>query len=653
MNIVFLLLPAGIAAVLAAILTPLAKRLAFAVGAVDMPDERKVHKVPVPRLGGVAVVGALLVSGVMVVGGVVPVPRSPNPSLLTAIALGLLPVFAISVWDDVRSRRALVKLAAHVLGASIAVALGVRLGATVHVFGLGIEVGVLAIPLSVFWIVAVTNSFNLIDGLDGLSAGLALISAASLTGVFILAGRWEYAAGSLILLGALAGFLPSNLHPASIFLGDSGACSVGFLLACMCLQSGTILSAGLAVLVPVVILGVPLADGLLSIVRRALRKLEKATPTGIMDADRHHIHHRLLALGLTHQRAVLLLHGTGLFLGLLGFASLFVSSRDAALFLLALLFAAAVGIGRLGYEELDVIKRGTMLRLYDVPVLKKGFFVVFVDVVLVILAAYGAVGLKWDDWALVRHRLAFLQLAATLPLLTVATFWLFGLYRGRWRHASVEDLLRPALAVVVSSTLAVAAQRFLGAASAPPSLLVVYALVLLLLASGSRSSYRLLAHWRARTADRGMPVLLYGAGRRGSAALRELRARSDGLYRPEGFLDDDPDKAGRILNGLTVLGDLAALPDLAVRHGVKAVVVTSAKIPAEKVAGVEEICQELGIAFLRFRLSFDGDIAEPDADVPRSGRGPTPSGSPSAADLVGGVSPLPGLGTSRGTGQLH
>lgn len=612
MKVVLLLLPAGIAALLALLLTPLVKRLAFAFGAVDVPDERKVHKLPVPRLGGVAVIAALLVTGLLATTGVVPVPRTPKPSVLVAISLGLLPVFVISVWDDLRSRRALVKLAAHVLGASIAVALGLRLGSHVHILGMGVELGILAVPLSVAWIVAVTNAFNLIDGLDGLSAGLALISAASLSGVFILSGRWEYATGSLILLGALAGFLPYNLHPASIFLGDSGACSVGFLLACLCLQGGTILSAGLAILVPVVILGVPLADALLSVVRRALRRFESTTQAGIMDADRQHIHHRLMALGLTHRRAVLLLHGTGLLLGLIGFASLFLSSRDAALFLLALLFAAAVGIGRLGYEELDIIRRGTVLRLYDAPVLKRGFFVVFVDLLLVVLAAYGAIGLKWDDWGLERQRSLFLELAAILPVVTFVTFWLFGLYRGRWRHASIEDLLRPSAAVCLSALGAGLLQGSVGRTlDAPPSFFFVYALVLLLLTNASRASYRLLAHWRGRTADHGIPVLLYGAGRRGSAALRELRAREDALYHPIAFLDDDPEKSGRTLNGLTVLGGVGELADLVSRNGIRGVVITTPKIPAEKATSVEELCQDLRIAYLRFRLSFEGDIAEP------------------------------------------
>lgn len=622
MKILLLLLPAGVAAVLALALTPIAKRLALAVGAVDLPDERKVHKTPIPRLGGVAVVASVLVTTLLVVTGVVPIPKEPRISLVLAIAAGLLPVFAVSVWDDIRPRRALLKLAAHTLGATVAVAFGVRLGSHVHLFGYGIELGLLAFPLSVFWIVAVTNAFNLIDGLDGLSAGLALISAASLTGVFILAGRFEYALGSLILFGALAGFLPFNLHPASIFLGDSGACSVGFLLACLCLQGGAILSAGLAVLVPVVILGVPLADGLLSIVRRTLLKLESPSPSGIMEADRRHIHHRLLALGLTHRRAVLLMHGTGLLLGAIAFASAFFSSRDSALFVLALVCAAAVGIGRLGYEELAVLKRGTMLRLYDTPVLKRGFFVVFVDILLVVVSAYAAIGLKWDDWALVTHRTLFLELAAILPVATFVTYWSLGLYRGRWRHASIEDLLRPSAAVVVAATLGGALEALIGRADAAPSLFFVYGLILLLLTNATRASYRLLAHWRARTVDHGIPVLLYGAGRRGSAALRELRARPDALYRPVAFIDDDDEKMDRTLNGLAVMGSLGTIPDLVRTHGAKGIVVTSPKIPAEKVAAVEELCQELGIAFLSFRVSFEGDIAEPrGADVPVAAHG--------------------------------
>ncbi len=608
MKPLLLVLPFLAAAALSFGLTPLAKRLAVRLGAVDLPNERKVHKVPIPRLGGVAVVGAFALVLVAVLAGLLPVPRMLNLEKQAALLLGLLPVFVVSFIDDIRPLRAAPRLAAQAVSAVIVMAHGFVLSPQVHIFGTVVDLGLVAWPLSFLWILGLTNAFNLIDGLDGLSAGLAFISAVSLAGVFLIAGHVDVAVVPLALAGALLGFLRYNLHPASIFLGDSGACTVGFVLACMCLRGGTMLSAGLAVLVPVVIVGVPLADTLLSIARRVLRRIDRPGGHGVLEADQGHIHHKLLVLGLNQRKAVLLLHGIAVALAALGFGSLFLSSATSALFLAALLGAAFVGISRLGYDELAVIRRGTVLRLYDLPALKTGFFVVFADFAVAALAFYLAIGLKWDDWALYKYRHFALEMGAVVPALVFLTFQPFGLYKGRWRHATLEDLLRPTAAVLLTGLGTAAVAILVLRLDAPLSFFILFTLVLLILVNASRSSYRLLAFWRSRAAARGVPVLLYGAGRRGSMAIRELSAVPDAPLRPIGFVDDDPVKANLILNGLPVLGSLADLDALIEKRAARGVVVTSPRIPPDLVAQVEEICAIRHIAFLQFNVTFDGTL---------------------------------------------
>lgn len=608
MKPLLLALPLLSAAALALALTPLAKRLARTIGAVDHPDDRKVHKKPIPRLGGVAVVTAFVLVCAAMLAGLVPVPRLPQADFLRTLAFGLLPVFAVSLLDDVRPQRAWVRLAAQASGAAFVIANGFVLNPTVHLFGSQIGIGLLAGPLSFLWILAVTNAFNLIDGLDGLSAGLALISAFSLVGVFLLADRLEVAVIPLALAGALLGFLRYNIFPASIFLGDSGACSIGFVLACLCLKGNALLSAGLAVLIPVLIVGVPIADTLLSVVRRVLKRFEDPNGKGVLEADRGHIHHRLLALGLNQRRAVFLLHGVAVVCAALALGSLFLSERGSALFLVALLGAAFIGISRLGYDELAFVRRGTVLRIYDLPALKSGFFVVFADLLMAVTAVYLAIGLKWDDWDLQTHRHLARELGAVVPFLVLFSFVLFGLYRRRWRHASLEDLVRPTGAVLMTGAGAVTVDVLVFGGHAPASFFVVFTVVLLLLANGSRSSYRLLAWLKARSAESGVRVLLYGAGRRGSMAIRELQALERKTLFPVGFVDDDPGKQGRFLNGLPVLGTLEQLDDLIERHGAGGVVVTTSRIPRAAVLRVEDVCAERRVAFLQFNVSFDGTL---------------------------------------------
>ncbi len=272
MKPLLLAVPFLAAALLSLALTPLAKRLAVRLGAVDLPNERKVHKVPDPAPRGVAVVWPLPSSSGRVLGGLLPVPRMPEPGAADdapprpAPGLrGLPPRRHPSASRPHPPRRA------GRSGRSSSWRTDSSSARTSTSSGRPSRSASSPGRSRFLWIVGVTNAFNLIDGLDGLSAGLAFISSVSLAGVFLIAGHIDVAVVPLALAGALLGFLRYNLHPASVFLGDSGACTVGFVLACLCLRGGTMLSAGLAVLVPVVIVGVPLADTLLSIVRRVLR----------------------------------------------------------------------------------------------------------------------------------------------------------------------------------------------------------------------------------------------------------------------------------------------------------------------------------------------------------------------------------------------
>ena len=329
------------------------------------------------------------------------------------------------------------------------------LAPVVHLFGTAIHLGVFAAPLSVLWIVGVTNAFNIIDGLDGLSAGLALIAATSMAAVFALVGQAEMAAVALVLAGALAGFLPYNTHPARLFLGDTGSTAIGFCLAAFALKGGSTLSSGFAALLPVFMLGLPIADTLIAIVRRTLGRLENHTG-GMFVPDSNHIHHRLLALGIDHGRAVLILYGAGLVLAGAAFVSMFLTARAAALFVVALLLAGFIGVHRLGYNEFAFLRRGTILKVYTMPVVKRGMFVVYVDTILAVAAAYLVVGLKTDVWSFSFVRDSVLDLATTFAPVTVLVFWWSGMYRGSWRVSGLDDLTRACRAVAIVTVVGAA-----------------------------------------------------------------------------------------------------------------------------------------------------------------------------------------------------
>lgn len=625
--IVQTVLSAGVAAVC----TPLMCRLAVAVGAIDEPGPRKVHTHPIPRLGGLAIV----VSSAVVLSttwlepirslGTIPA------ELLVGLVAGLIPILTVSVIDDVRPLGFLPKFLAHGAGAAIAISVGIRLAPTVHLFGQGVQIGWLAVPLSFVWLVGVTNAFNLVDGLDGLSAGLALISAGSLAVIFFAARQPAMVSASLIIAGALLGFLPYNFHPARIFLGDSGATAIGFALACFALRGGSTTSAGFAVLLPIVVMGLPIAETLVSMARRVLRGLERHTGSQVFVADRNHFHHRLLALGIDHRRVVWILYAAGLVMALAGLLSILMTALEAGLLLLALLLAGLVGISRLDYEEFALIRSGVLLRFYDHPMLQRSLFGVFADLALVGLAVYATFVIKFENLHLgVNYGNALLMFAVLAPA-TVACFWVLDLYKGTWRFASVDDFYRLSVGVVVSTAVGSAGYRLLASDAGSLSWFVVYALVKIVAANGTRASYRVLATKQKRAERSGARALIYGAGRAGATALREMLLGEAIALQPVGFLDDDPAKTGKSVNGYQILGTSSALTQVARAVDAQALVVSSRKISPDRIRLAEATCETLGIRFLRLSITFDSRD-EPISTHER----PQPNSEPSTGFAAGG-----------------
>jgi UDP-GlcNAc:undecaprenyl-phosphate GlcNAc-1-phosphate transferase len=598
------LIAAAVAALASFALTPMTIALARLVGAVDEPSVRKVHGRPVPRLGGVAVIAAIG-AGIGIALALIPRPwdQAQMTAFWRAAGIGLIPIVFVAVWDDVRTLRAFPKLIAQIFGAAIAVSLGIHLGPSIHLFGTRVDIGWLAIPLSLLWIVALTNAFNLVDGLDGLSAGLALISAISLGAISVVAHMPTMAIASFVVAAALLGFLPFNIHPARVFLGDTGATTVGFVLACLALAGGSTLSAGLAILVPVLILGLPIADTVVTVIRRALRDRDHNASSGMFDPDRDHFHHRLMSLGLNHKQAVFVLYGAGLLLAACGVASLFMTYTKAAVLLAAMIVAASAGIHKLGYDEFAFVRRGMVLKVYEVPVLRSVFFAAFIDVTFIVVALYAAFVLKYDEWAVATHRILATQLVAVAVAVFVPTLTLFRVYQRSWRMATLEDLLRPIGGVLSGSAVTYFVASLFLVDRPSLSLHVIFTILLLGLIGGSRASYRLLKHFSQADVSFGEPVVIYGAGVGGTTALRKAQTTPSLSLRPIGFIDDDPYLKGKIVHGLPVLGSLDSLREILRSGTIEGVLVATDKLPLERIAVVRELCEEAGRWMRFFHLS--------------------------------------------------
>jgi len=320
MTVYLALILAG--SVFALLLTPLVTRTSEALGLVDAPGGRKVHSTSVPRVGGVAIVASAAATlAVLIVAGPRLEMAVPPFEPLWSILVGAVLVFAVGLVDDFRPVRARLKIAVQVIAAILVMASGLLIE-RLTIVGQTWQLGMLSWPVTLAWIVGLTNAFNLIDGIDGLAAGIAVIAGS--TCAAILVGRGHVAEAMLlcVLVGAALGFLAFNFAPASIFLGDGGSLVFGFVLATTAITGWQKGATALAAGVPILIFALPLADTVSALVRRTRRPsgMDRVTIGGVLrqiaEPDRGHIHHRLVGLGWSIRSTVLVLYGTTLLLSL-------------------------------------------------------------------------------------------------------------------------------------------------------------------------------------------------------------------------------------------------------------------------------------------------------------------------------------------------
>ncbi len=332
---VVLLLSLITSAVVAFLTTPLVKKMAYRVGAIDVPkDNRRMHKTPIPRLGGLAIAIGFLLTVLLYV----EIDRQ-----LRGILLGAIIIVVLGVLDDCLTLRASVKFIIQILAACVVVGHGCSIQfVTNPVLSsdvLYVDLGHWSVPLTIIWIVAITNAVNFIDGLDGLAAGVSAISAGSLLVIALLVSESSIALAVAALLGACLGFLPYNFNPAKIFMGDTGSTFLGFILACISIQGMFKLYAVISFAVPFLILGIPIFDICFAIIRRLAKRQNP------MKADRGHIHHRLIDMGFSQKQAVAI---TYMLAGMLGLAAVLLttSGEGKALLLIgAILVVGALGLG--------------------------------------------------------------------------------------------------------------------------------------------------------------------------------------------------------------------------------------------------------------------------------------------------------------------
>lgn len=334
------------------LLTPLVKKLAFLIGATDKPNQRKVHSRIMPRLGGLAIFLSFLVGTLI-----------SNPSTLfygeyhLSIVIGAVIIILTGMVDDVKEISPKIKLLGQIAAAAVVVIYGGLKVEFINLpFGGIIDFGYLSIPITMVWIIGITNAINLIDGLDGLAGGVSSIALFSIAGMSMVMGNQYVTIMALIVAASTIGFLFYNFHPAKIFMGDTGALFLGYMIAVLSLlgyKNVTFIS----LIIPVIILGVPISDTFFAIIRRLVNKQPLSAP------DKSHLHHCLLKSGFTHRQTVLLIYFMAALFGLAAFIFSQATVWGSLIIIIAILITIelvveSIGLIREDYKPLLKLLKG-------------------------------------------------------------------------------------------------------------------------------------------------------------------------------------------------------------------------------------------------------------------------------------------------------
>ena len=593
--------PLALAFALSLAAVPLCRLVATRLGFVARPREDRWHRGTVALFGGVGIAAVLFTCAAIF--GIV----RAQPVLVVTAAL----MFGAGLVDDVLSIKPATKVIAQIALACVLLFFDYRLN--------WLQSTTLDSLLTLVWIVGLTNAFNLLDNMDGLCAGIAIIVGTALM-VDLLpgaAGTRAFAEAQYlaILLGATAGFLVYNVHPASIFMGDSGSLLLGFSFAAVTLSTGRQVPGRSDILsivaVPALVLLIPIFDTTLVTLSRWVSG-RRASQGG-----RDHSSHRLVAIGLSERRAVTLLWFLAAVGGSLGvaidyFKQSYSAMAAALAFLIGMmLFAAYLGGIRV-YDEADSrVKQGAFTPIVVEFMYKRRVAEVFLDFCLAALCYYTAYRLRFEDPEEFMKNFATFRVSLPVILASqMVAFFVVGVYRGVWRHFGMMDSLVIARGVLLGT---VGAQLFILYVyhyfAYSRTVFAIYGILLLIAATLARASFRIVSEVAQRQRQSGRRVVIYGAGDAGGLVIREVLT-GEGDVRILGFIDDDPRKAGIRVMGYPVLGGYSALGVLVKAASVDAVVVSARTMSPERLNNLEVLCSGHGVHLARLRVGLEPIVDE-------------------------------------------
>lgn len=621
-TILKLLLAGGAALVCSLAVTPLVARILVRLGVVDRPSARRINTAPIPRGGGIAVIFSFFVA--MVFARVVlGIPRvaavRPESDWLVAGAAAALAF--IGLLDDVFGLKPVVKLVGQLAVALMVYSAGISFGQIVF-FPMPEWLNCL---VTLGWFALIINAFNLVDGLDGLAAGLAVIGSAGLAACLLIRGNAPATLPLFALMGACLGFLRYNFNPASVFLGDTGSMFLGFVLATVPLVTGGKAAFLASVGVPLLVIGVPLFDTVLAIVRRSMRaQMSTGGLREIFLPDMEHLHHRFLSTGLSQRRVALILYVLAAVMVAMAVGVTITSHRSSGIILLGSI--VVFGILSRQLSRVELWYTGNAIRLSLQSKARRLLLPLYVvcDIAIAVLGWWLAA-----DLALIPHiRLRGLFFGTVFPVFLASIFamlWAFQIYHRLWARAQARDYAMLLLAIcfgwlVGYSFVSISLQRYPGfwrhaliflLMIIPPMLMARVVRVMI------SSFLQISESTRHRNDGKTLRFLVYGAGERFLMFEMMLQGTllGKGRYSVAGVVDDDPFKMNRFIHGYRVGRGFDDLEPLAAKSGATAFLV-AADIGDAKMAGLLAIARRRGMPVFVFRHVLDEVPVPPQTESP-------------------------------------
>lgn len=591
---------------LCVLITPLIRHAAVKADIVARPRDDRWHTKPTALLGGVGLFVSLMA---VWHAAFFKLALFSAAAPFIPLALGCLAIFLLGLTDDLFDINPQHKLVGQIIIASLLV-----------IFGFQIQwftSRTANLVISIFWIVGITNAFNLLDNMDGLSAGIAFIAGLFLLLSGIFSGPESIFPALVVLsafLGALLGFLIYNFHPASIFMGDSGSLLIGFLIAGLTTKASglmTGLHSGHIVFVlaiPILILFIPILDtAFVSIMR-------KLSGRPISRGGQDHSSHRMVAIGFSERRAVLTLYAFAAGAGVLALAvkslALGVSVVLVVMYLLFIVFFWITLARVKVYVDTSVVsyaKEGKLTPLLIEITYKQRLFEVLLDLVLIPLSYWISYLLRFEGSAYGANFSVFIKSLPIVVACQLFAFFLFGVYRGIWQYVGMRDVIVFGKAITVGAVLSVLVNlgiyRFMGFSR---TVFVIYWFILFGLVIASRFSYRLISEATPKQAlKEGKRALIYGAGAGGQLVMQEIEGNGNLGLAPVGFLDDDAGKQKKRFLGYPVLGGRDSLRELVHKYRIAEVIVSFRNIDREAMNSLRRECIALGVNLSRLHISIE------------------------------------------------